>query len=389
MPTIRELYERAQSIWHEMRAILDTAEAEGRDVTAEEMERYRKLEDELDRVIEQRQALERAQQYERLIVEAVPAAPRSDEEDEIRVFRAFVRNGIDLLSETERRALGTDTGPSGGYLVPETLARDLVAVISEYSAMRQIVTPIVTQSGEDLLIPTVDDTSNEGTIVAENASAPEQDVAFGQKRLPVYKYASRAVKVSLELLTDAAYPVEQWLFRLLGERIGRAVESDYVAGTGTGEPEGIITNATVGVTTAANNAITYDELVDLVHSLNPAYRRSAVFLLHDTTVQAIRKLKDSTGQPLWQPSLADAAPGTILGYPYYTSPYMPQMESQAKVIVFGDIRAAYVIRDVRGIELVRSDRDVVDTYQITFNAWFRTGGVLQNAAAVRVMRMAV
>ncbi len=385
---IRALYERAQNLWHEMRAILEAAEAEGRDVTVEEMERYRQLEGELERVIEQRQARERAQQYERLLSETVPAVP-GVQQDEVRAFRSFLRRGLDGLDEVERRALSVGTDTAGGYLVPDTLARDLVTIINEYSAMRQIVTPIVTQSGEDILIPVVNDASNEGTIVAENTTAAEQDVSFSQKRLTAYKYSSKRVKVSVELLTDAAYPLEQTLVRLLGERIGRAIEGDYVAGTGTNEPEGIVTGAIVGTTTAANNAITYDEIVDLVHSVDPAYRRSAVFLLHDSTVQAIRKLKDSTGQPLWQPSLSDAAPGTILGYRYLTSPYMPEIGSQAKVIVFGDMGAAYVIRDVRGIELVRSDRDVVDTYQITFNAWFRTGGVLQNTAAVRVMQMAL
>lgn len=382
---IRELYERAQSIYREMRAILDAAEEEGRDLTAEELERYDRLEGELERVIEQRQALEKASRYERLLEESKPVVEADEEQ---RAFRAYLRYGASALSETERRALGVGTDTLGGYLVPDTMARDLVRVIDRFSAMRQVVTPVVTQSGEDLLIPVSDDTANVGTIVAENTQVAEQDTTFDQKRLVAYKYASKLVKVSLELLTDAAYPVEQRLFELLGERIGRAIEQHYIAGTGTNQPQGI-TNAPVGKTTAANNAITYDELVDFVHSLDPAYRANAVIILHDSTVKAIRKLKDSSGQPLWQPSMRDEAPGTILGYRYVTSPYMPEMASQAVVAAIGDFRAGYIIRDVRGIELVRSDRALIDYYQIHFNAWFRTGGLIQNTKAIRTLKMAL
>lgn len=383
----RALYERAEQLFYQMREILDTAEREQRDLTPEEVERYEALERELEAVLAQKQQQRAAQmsaQLEELRQHAVPVV--ADEVE--RAFASFVRRGVDGLSDAERRALGTGTGASGGYLVPETMARSLVRVIDQYSAMRQVVTPIVTQSGEPMLIPVLDDTTNVGTIVAENTQAPEQDPAFAQKRLVTYTYSSRRVKVSLQLLQDSAFPVEQLLFEILGERIGRAIEQHYIAGTGTNEPEGVITNAVVGKTTAANNAITYDELVDLVHSLDPAYRANAVMLLHDSTVQAIRKLKDTNGQPLWQPSLSDAAPGTILGYRYVTSPYMPTIAPGAKVIAFGDLRAAYIIRDVRGIELVRSDRALVDSYQIEFNAWFRTGGVLQNSRAVRLLQMA-
>lgn len=388
---IRSLYEQTEALWHDMRSILDAAEAEGRDVTPEEMQRYRELEKEIDRVIEQRKALasaELADMEERMKREAIPVVAERGQDSEQRAFARFLRAGLDGLDETERRALGTLTGPSGGFLVPQTMARDIVTVVTQYSAMRQVVQPIVTQSGEPILIPVVNDTANIGTRVAENATAPNLDPVFGQKQLSVYKYAGGVIAISLELLRDSAYPLEQRLFQLLGERIGRAIEQDYITGTGTNQPEGIL-NAPVGKTTAANNAISYDELVDFVHSLDPAYRANAVWILHDSTVQAIRKLKSTTGDPLWQPSMADAAPGTILGYRYYTSPYVPPIGPGAKVAVFGDLKAAYLIRDVQGIEMVRSDRAMVDTYQVQFNAWLRTGGVIQNTAAVRVLQMAL
>jgi len=382
---MRALYERAQNLYHQMREILDAAANEVRDLTAEELQRYRTLEQELDTVLAQRQALQSRERIERILAEAVPASQGAENPEE-RAFLRYLRG--EGLAPEELRALGKSAGASGGYLVPQTMAREFVKIIDQYSAIRQIVRPFVTDSGEDVLIPVVDDTTNKGVIVAENDVTPEQDTAFAQKRLAAYKYSSKLVRISLELLQDSAFPVDRIITELLGERIGRAIEEHYVVGTGTGQPEGIVTAAPVGKTAAATNAITYDDLVDLVHSLEPTYRANAVFLLHDSTVQAIRKLKDANQQPLWQPSLRDVAPGTILGYPYVTSRYMPTMAANAVAVVFGDMRAAYVVRDVRGIEVVRSDHEVVTRYQMLFSAFFRTGGVVQAPKAITALKMA-
>lgn len=386
---IRDLREQAQRIYHEMRAILDAADAEQRGLTAEENERYDRLDEELGNLleeIERRERMERvARRLDTIVRDAVPAV-RQEHNDVERAFETYLRRGERSLGEHEVRALSTITGSGGGYLVPQTWARELIQIIAQYSAVRQVANVIRTDSGEPILYPIVDDTAVEGALVAENAASPTADVTFDQKRLDVYTFSAKVTEVPLQLIQDSAYPVDRVLIQLFGERLGRATERYYVTGTGVNQPQGIL-QATVGHTTASATALTFDDILSLIHSVDPAYRQNAVFVLNDATLLAIRKLKDNNNQPLWQISYREGEPNRILGYPYVVSPYMPTMAASAKVIVFGDFRSGYVIRDVNGIEVVRSDRNLVDRYQMEFNAWLRSGGIIVNTRAIRLLQM--
>lgn len=386
---IRDLREQAQRIYHEMRAILDAADAEQRGLTAEESERYDQLDEELGNLleeIERRERMERvARRLDTIVRDAVPAV-RQEHNDVERAFETYLRRGERSLGEHEVRALSTITGSGGGYLVPQTWARELIQIIAQYSAVRQVANVIRTDSGEPILYPIVDDTAVEGALVAENAASPTADVTFDQKRLDVYTFSAKVTEVPLQLIQDSAYPVDRVLIQLFGERLGRATERYYVTGTGVNQPQGIL-QATVGHTTASATALTFDDILSLIHSVDPAYRQNAVFVLNDATLLAIRKLKDNNNQPLWQISYREGEPNRILGYPYVVSPYMPTMAASAKVIAFGDFRSGYVIRDVNGIEVVRSDRNLVDRYQMEFNAWLRSGGIIVNTRAIRLLQM--
>lgn len=386
---IRDLREQAQRIYHEMRAILDAADAEQRGLTAEESERYDRLDEELGNLleeIERRERMERvARRLDTIVRDAVPAV-RQEHNDVERAFETYLRRGERSLGEHEVRALSTITGSGGGYLVPQTWARELIQIIAQYSAVRQVANVIRTDSGEPILYPIVDDTAVEGALVAENAASPTADVTFDQKRLDVYTFSAKVTEVPLQLIQDSAYPVDRVLIQLFGERLGRATERYYVTGTGVNQPQGIL-QATVGHTTASATALTFDDILSLIHSVDPAYRQNAVFVLNDATLLAIRKLKDNNNQPLWQISYREGEPNRILGYPYVVSPYMPTMAASAKVIAFGDFRSGYVIRDVNGIEVVRSDRNLVDRYQMAFNAWLRSGGIIVNTRAIRLLQM--
>lgn len=386
---IRDLREQSQRIYHEMRAILDAADAEQRGLTAEESERYDRLDEELGNLleeIERRERMERvARRLDTIVRDAVPAV-RQEHNDVERAFETYLRRGERSLGEHEVRALSTITGSGGGYLVPQTWARELIQIIAQYSAVRQVANVIRTDSGEPILYPIVDDTAVEGALVAENAASPTADVTFDQKRLDVYTFSAKVTEVPLQLIQDSAYPVDRVLIQLFGERLGRATERYYVTGTGVNQPQGIL-QATVGHTTASATALTFDDILSLIHSVDPAYRQNAVFVLNDATLLAIRKLKDNNNQPLWQISYREGEPNRILGYPYVVSPYMPTMAASAKVIAFGDFRSGYVIRDVNGIEVVRSDRNLVDRYQMEFNAWLRSGGIIVNTRAIRLLQM--
>jgi HK97 family phage major capsid protein len=203
-------------------------------------------------------------------------------------------------------------------------------------------------------------------------------------------YTSKLVRVSLQLLQDSAFDMESWLARKLGERIGRAQNAHFTTGTGTAQPEGVQTNATIGKTgtTGQTTSVTYDDLIDLIHSVDPAYRSSgrARFMLNDATLGAARKLKDSQNRPLWEPSVQVGVPDSLLGYGYTINQDMPVMAADAKSILFGDFFAGYLIRDVRDVQLLRLAERYADYLQVGFLAFSRADGAPQDAAAIRAYR---
>ena len=161
----------------------------------------------------------------------------------------------------------------------------------------------------------------------------------------------------------------------------------FAVGTGSGQPEGIVTGLTLGVTSAANGAIGYDDLVDLEHSIDPAYRQSGNlrYVTHDTFVRATRKIKDTTGRPLWAPSIAVGQPSTINGYPYTVDNGLAAVSNGSKSVVFGDIRAAYVVREVRGAQTMRLTERYADFLQVGFLGFQRLDGQVQDTSAAAVL----
>jgi HK97 family phage major capsid protein len=256
--------------------------------------------------------------------------------------------------------------------------------------MRQVAETITTESGVTLPWPTNDDTGNVGAILAENTQVTEQDVTLGQQDIGAFMYTSKLVRVSLQLLNDSVLDFENWLARKLGERIGRIQNTHFTTGTGTAQPEGIQTNAVVGKTgaTGQTTSVTGDDLIDLVHSVDPAYRNSGrvQFMLADGTLGSVRKLKDGNGQYLWQPSVQSGVPDRILGYGYTVNQDMPTMAASAKSILFGDFFAGYLIRDVQDVQTLRLAERYADFLQVGFLAFARADGTPQDAAAVRAYR---
>jgi HK97 family phage major capsid protein len=312
--------------------------------------------------------------------------------------QAAVRSGIDpaktnLVIKFPRRALRhryeiedwekraqSLVGSEGGFTVPEEFWRALEVSMLEFGGMRQAATVIRTDSGSDLPIPTTNDTSNKGVILAENTQVAEQDVAFGQVVLQAYKYSSKMIRVSVELLQDSAFNLAELLGRMLGERIGRITNDHFTTGTGSSQPNGLVTASGLGKTGATGQTATviYDDLVDLQHSVDPAYRANARWMFHDLTLAAIKKLKDLDERPLWVPGLAVREPDRILGDPYIVNQSMPQLGTSAKSILYGAIDK-YYIRDVREVTLVRLDERFADYHQVAFLAFSRHDGDLIDA----------
>jgi HK97 family phage major capsid protein len=292
------------------------------------------------------------------------------------------------LDLAETRVLSKASAGAGLNLVPTSFANTLVNALRETGVMRQISTVITTDSGETFQIPTV---TAHGTAawVAENAAFSASDETFGQGSLSAYK-AGTLIKVSEELLQDAAFDLEAYIRNEFGLRIGILENTAYVAGDGSGKPTGVATQASAGVTAAGAAAITADELMDLYHSLLSPYRARATWLFKDSTIKLIRKLKTGVSGDntyLWQPGLIAGAPDTLLGRPVYVDPDMAAATTGLVSVLFGDF-SYYWIRDVNGIQFQRLNELYAENGQVGFRAYHRTDGKLQNTAAIKKLTQA-
>lgn len=293
----------------------------------------------------------------------------------------------DAIRDWEQRAQATTPGSAGGDTVADEMMRPLEIALLQFGGLRQVANVIRTTTGADLPIPTTNDTSNKGVILAQNTVVTEQDLVFGQLILESYKYSSRMIRVSVEFLQDSAINVAEVIGRQLGERIGRITNEHFTVGTGVSQPRGIITAAEIGKTGAAGqiDSVIYDDLVDLEHSVDPAYRGAgAGFMFADSTLKALKKIKvpqfsgDLQGMPLWQPGLVLGQPDTILGYRYTINQDVPAMAASARSIAFGQLDK-YLVRDVRDIVLLRLDERFADFHQVAFLAFSRHDGDLLDA----------
>lgn len=262
--------------------------------------------------------------------------------------RAVLKAGVQSGKEFRTQTAGTNS--AGGYTVPVELANFIVKSMKAWGPMysEDIATVISTSSGNVINIPTVDDTSKTGAKHTEGAALTDdgsEDVVFGNKELAAYVYDTEFVKFSMELAQDSIFSVESLLGELLGERLGRIANRELTIGDGTGDPNGVVTASSLGKTATATAAITSDEIIDLLHSVDPAYRTSPKvrFMFNDLTLAAIRKLKDSENRYIW--SMGDiqkGEPGTLLGYRYSINQAMDSLAAAKKVILFGDFGKYYV-----------------------------------------------
>lgn len=284
-----------------------------------------------------------------------------------------------------QNALQIGQDSEGGYLVPDEFERTLVEALEEENIFRGLATVITTSSG-DRKIPVVA-TKGTASWIDEEGAIPESDDSFGQVSIGAYKLAS-LVKVSEELLNDSVFDMEGYISKEFARRMGNEEEKAFIIGNGSNRPTGILNDtggAELGNTTASTNAITFDEVMDLFFSLKSPYRKKAVFMMNDSTVKAIRKLKDGNGQYLWQPSLTAGTPDTILNRPVYTSSYMPTLGAGQKTVLFGDM-SYYWIADRQGRVFKRLNELYAVTGQVGFLTTQRVDGKLILPEAVKYLK---
>lgn len=293
---------------------------------------------------------------------------------EASLFRTEEYNSL----RKEARTMSTTTGSQGGFTVPIDLVRAIEIAMILQMDLRQICGVMRTEAGNPLNMPTVDDTANKGEIVGQNATTNDQDVAFGQKAWGAYKFSSKLVKVPAELLEDSAVNLVAVLSDLLTKRLAAIQNEMFTKGTGVNQPTGYVTAATVGKTAALNNAITADEITDLIYSVGAPYRRNAVFVMNDTTIATLLKLKTSDGAYVWQPTVQQGQPDRLRGYAVYTNPEMDSIAASKKPIAFGDF-SKYLIRDAGAIRTRRLVERFAENDQEGFVVFWRADGNLLDA----------
>lgn len=286
-----------------------------------------------------------------------------------------------------RATMSTTTTTQGGYTVPTEVYGAVLDVLKAYGGVREVATVIETESGNPINYPTSDGTSETGELIAENTTATGADPSFGVVTLSTYKFSSKIVAIPFELLQDAAVDMEAFIAKRLGERLGRSLNAYFTTGTGSSQPQGVVTASTAGKTgtTGQTTTVIFDDLVDLIHSIDPAYRNdSCRFMMNDASLKVIRKLKDSQNRPVFIPGwdgLGGKMPDTLLGYGVTINQDVATMAANAKSILFGDF-SRYTIRDVMGMTLFRFDDSAYAKLgQVGFLAWMRSGGVMTDGGA--------
>ena len=283
-------------------------------------------------------------------------------------------------SLAEYRALSAITGTAGGALVAEGFIPNLEIALLAFGRVRAFADVRRTSEGNDLPWPSMDDTSNEGALLGENKAVSTQDLAFKGIVLHAYKYESKQVKVPNELFEDSAFNLPPVIGSALGERLARIQNRHYTVGDGAAKPEGVLTGATLGVTAASDTAFIYDEIMELYHSIDPAYRDMSMYMMHDTILLALKKLKDGNGNYIWRSGdLSKGVPDTIENKPYNVNQHMTStITSEDKVLLFGDF-SKYKVREVNALRLIRLDELYAANDQVAFQAFMRFDGKLLDA----------
>ena len=392
--TITEMRNKRAALWNTMEGFLNTHRNDMGVLSAEDDATYTKMERDLDAMTNEIKRMERRDAIEAELNKPVntPITETPDKGAGLKpekMGRASDAYKEDFDRHLRGRALlhnvlseGVDA--DGGFLVPEDFERDIVSALDEENVIRSLAKVITTQHERKIPIATGHSTAQ---WTAENAAYTESNPSFGQKQIDAFKLTDLC-RVSVELLQDSAFDIEDYLMKEFARAFGIAEEEAFCVGTGTNQPTGIFTakGGTVGVTTASATAITVDEVISLVYALKSPYRRNAKFLMHDATVSLLRKLKDSNGVYLWQPSVQAGEPDRLLGYEIYTSPYVPTAAAGALTVAFGDFKN-YWIGDRAGRTVQRLNELYATNGQIGYVATERVDGKVILPEGIQLLKM--
>ncbi len=393
---LKELRVKRNKAWEAAKAFVETKRDKDGLLSQEDGKTYNEMEQKVKNYSLEIERMEEMLAIENEMLKPVNAPivskpMKTDEEKEVKTGRASNVYKEDMLNALRSRfrnvsnILQEGVDADGGYLVPEEYDKRLIDGLTEENIFRKLATTITTHGERKINIagakPAAAWTDEGGALTFEDAK-------FDQILLDAHKLTV-AVKVTEELLYDNAFGLENYIMNQFTKALSNAEEDAFLNGDGSKKPLGIFASTgggDVGVTTASATAITADELINLVYSLKRPYRKNAAFIISDQSLSAIRKLKDGNGAFMWQPALVAGEPDRLLGYPVYTSPYVPTIAAGASVIAFGDFKY-YNIGD-RG---TRSFSELKELYagngMVGFVAKERVDGKLVLSEAVKILKM--
>ncbi len=390
MNTILELREKRTKLWENAKDFLDSKRNPDGLISSEDAAIYDKMEadvvnlgKEIDR-LEKQSAID--MELNKPIGSPILEKPTNKKVKLGRASDEYKRDFLNVLRGKPQiyNVMQESVDADGGFLVPEEFENQIVTALEENNVIRSIAKTITTAAERKIPIAA---THSVAQWTPENGAYTESKPTFGQKTIDAFKLTD-LVKVSTELLQDSMFNLESYISSEFARAFGVAEEQAFCTGTGVGQPTGIFTEngGEIGLTLTSTTNITCDNIIELVHSLKSPYRRNAVFLMNDSTISMLRKLKDTNGAYLWQPSLQAGQPDRLLGYPLYTSPYVPTVAAEALPIAFGDF-SNYWIADRMGRSVQRLNELYAGNGQVGFLATERVDAKVILSEGIKLLKM--
>ena len=393
---LKELKEKRAGLYAQIDSL--RKETDGREMTAEEQQRWDTLFADYEKAdkavaaeekfldIQRRQAEEA---YRQNNGGAAGAAAGKDTPEYRRAFADYLLNGAQGISPETRSLIekrDSISGLSAGVLIPTDLASSIEIALKSYGGMFEAGQIITTSKGGDLTFPTVNDTAAKATIVAEYDQSTKRTPTFGSVTLKAFTYRTPIIPVSLELLQDSAFDLDALLSQLLSESFGRGVNEHLTTGSGTGQPRGIVTAATAIENGAAAGAITLDNIIDLIAGVDSAYAKTGKFMFNHKTLWALAKIKDTHGQYIWQENARVGQPGTIFGKGYVINDDVADIGAGNASVLFGDL-SKYKIRLVKGFRVIRLNELLAEYLSIGLFGFARVDGTPIDAGTHPVVHL--
>ena len=392
MGKLKQLKEKRASIFSQIDELRRAAD--GRTMTAEEQQRWNTLMTEYNNADSAVEAEERFLQIQQRQAEQQTEnrGNTNDEqaaEEHRQAFADYLLNGVSGISAQNKAIIEKRDGISGlagGVIIPNSISSAIEVALKSYGGMFEAGHIITTANGGDLILPTINDTSSKATIVAEYDQSSKKAPSFGSVTLKAYTYRTPIIPVSQELLQDSAFNLDSLLSGLLAESFGRGVNEDLTIGDGTGKPKGIVTAAKACDTNAAAAAISLDNIIDLIKSVNSAYAKTGKFMFNRNTLWELAKVKDQNGRYIWQEGAKDGTPATLFGKQYILNDDVADIGAGNASVLFGDLNK-YKIRMVKSFKVIRLNELLAEYLSIGLFGFARVDGTLLDAGTNPIKKL--